>query len=38
MKRLLSLLTGVLVMTGLLMALIFPQSAYANVSDDKLGD
>ncbi|ABM76974.1 MAG: photosystem II complex extrinsic protein PsbU [Prochlorococcus sp. MED-G132] len=38
MKRLLSLLTGVLVMTGLLMALIFPQSAYANVSDEKLGD
>ncbi|HGY5543408.1 MAG: photosystem II complex extrinsic protein PsbU [Prochlorococcus sp.] len=38
MKRLLSLLTGVLVMTGLLMALIFPQTANANLSDQKLGE
>ena len=38
MKRLLSFLTGVVVMAGLLLALVFPQTANANVSDQKLGD
>ena len=38
MKRLMSLLTGVLVMAGLLVVLIFPQSVNANVSDEKLGE
>ncbi|CAI8174506.1 MAG: photosystem II complex extrinsic protein PsbU [Prochlorococcus sp.] len=40
MKRLVSWLTGVLVMTGLLMAVILPQAAFAgefdNVADNKI--
>ena len=42
MKRLVSLLTGVVVMTGLLLGLVLPQAAYAdeirNVADDKIAE
>ena len=42
MKRLVSWLTGVVVMTGLLLGLVLPQAAYAdsirNVADDKIAE
>ena len=42
MKRLVSWLTGVVVMTGLLLGLVLPQVAYAdeirNVADDKIAE
>ncbi|MGC6482759.1 MAG: photosystem II complex extrinsic protein PsbU [Synechococcus sp.] len=42
MKRLVSWLTGVVVMTGLVLGLILPQAAYAddirNVADDKIAE
>ena len=42
MKRLVSWLTGVVVMTGLLLGLVLPQAAYAdeirNVVDDKIAE
>ena len=42
MKRLISWLTGVVVMTGLLLGLVLPQAAYAdeirNVVDDKIAE
>ena len=40
MKRLVSWLTGLVVMAGLVMGLVLPQAAYAdeirNVADDKI--
>ncbi len=42
MKRLVSWLTGVVVMAGLLLGLVLPQAAYAdeirNVADDKIAE
>ena len=42
MKRLVSWLSGVVVMTGLLLGLVLPQAAYAdeirNVADDKIAE
>ena len=42
MKRLVSWLTGVVMMTGLLLGLVLPQAAYAdeirNVADDKIAE